>query len=84
LRIETEQPARVRWSHDQWKTVQDADSVNSGIGLFVTDLPTRSVPTQSQIVFTFFWPAGDRWEGADFSLKIAGVRKGNSDVDRSK
>jgi glucoamylase len=70
LRIETNSPARVRWSGDDWKTVIDTDSVDTGIGMFVTDLPTQRFPQGTPIAFTFFWPHEDKWEGQNFCVEI--------------
>jgi glucoamylase len=68
LRIETLAPARVHWSGDGWKTVRDQDSVDPGLGIFVVDLPTESLPAGTAVVFTFYWPGAGRWEGRDFSI----------------
>ncbi len=66
LRIETMAPARVRWSLDEWKTVGDSDSRDTGTGLHATDLPTASLTVGSRILFTFYWPQSATWEGTDF------------------
>ncbi len=70
LRVETLAPAAVHWSGDGWRTVRDAVSRDSGLGVHFTDLPTASLPAGSEIRFTFYWPDADRWEGADFSVNI--------------
>jgi glucoamylase len=70
LRLETTAPTRVRWTSDNWKTIWDADAVDTGIGMFVTDLPTRSLPEGTAIAFTFYWPGEDKWEGRDFGVEI--------------
>ncbi len=70
LRIETLAPARVHWSGDGWKTVRDVVAVDTGLGVFVADLPTAALPAGAGVVFTFFWPGVDRWEGTDFSITV--------------
>ena len=70
LRIETLAPARVHWSTDNWTTTQDAASRLTSFDLFVTDLPTADLATGRTLVFTFYWPEADRWEGTDFSLRF--------------
>ncbi len=70
LRLETTVPTRVRWTSDNWKTIWDADAVDTGIGMFVTDLPTRSLSEGTAIAFTFYWPEENRWEGRNFSVEI--------------
>lgn len=70
LRIETLAPARVHWSSDDWRTVVDTDSRDTGLGLHVVDLPTSRLPAGSTIRFTFYWPDARRWEGTDFATRI--------------
>jgi glucoamylase len=70
LRIETLAPTRVHWSGDGWKTVRDVVAVDTGLGVFVADLPTAALPAGAGVVFTFFWPGVDRWEGTDFSITV--------------
>ncbi|HSB53245.1 MAG TPA: glycoside hydrolase family 15 protein [Gemmatimonadales bacterium] len=70
LRVETLAPAVIHWSTDGWRTARDAPTRDSGLGVHLADLPTPALPAGSEILFTFYWPEGDRWEGADFSVKI--------------
>ncbi len=70
LRIETLAPSRVRWSPDDWSSVVDVETRDTGIGTFVADLPTTSLPAGSRIAFTFFWNEGARWEGCNFEVGI--------------
>jgi glucoamylase len=70
LRLETTAATLVRWTSDDWKTSLEADSVDTGIGVFVTDLPVKSLPEGTTITFTFYWPKDDKWEGENFSVRI--------------
>jgi len=70
LRVETLAPATIHWSTDGWRTVRDTATRDSGLGVYLADLPTAALPAGSEIRFTFYWPDADRWEGADFSVKI--------------
>jgi glucoamylase len=70
LRVETLAPGRLRWSTDGWATAHDADTHDTGLGLHVADLPTARLPAGAEIVFTFYWPQGERWEGNDFTVHI--------------
>ena len=70
LRIETGAPARLRWSADNWITMQDLDSRQTSFGLSVLDLPTAAMPEGTTISFTFYWPDVDRWEGTNFAVKV--------------
>jgi glucoamylase len=70
LRIETLVPSRVHWSADGWRTTHDSDARDTGLGEYVLDLPTESMPPGSRLVFTFYWPDVDRWEHKDFFVDI--------------
>jgi glucoamylase len=70
LRIAVLAPATVHWSFDHWQQAADTETRDTGLGVFVADLPTHQLPVDSEIVFTFFWPQGKRWEGENFSLLV--------------
>jgi glucoamylase len=72
LRIVLLIPGRVRWSLDNWATSHDTDARDTGLGIFTLDLPTASMPSGGEAVFTFFWPQERRWEGTDYRVKIEG------------
>jgi glucoamylase len=71
LRIKLINPALVHWSLDGWKSWQDTNTRDTGLGLHVVDLPTASLPVGSQVVFTFYWPQKNRWEGKDYCVTVA-------------
>jgi glucoamylase len=70
LRITLLSPATIHWSIDNWTTVHDSDTRDTGLGIHILDLPTTSLPTGGEAVFTFFWPNGKRWEGTNFRVKV--------------
>jgi glucoamylase len=70
VRIALLAPARVRWSIDNWKTSHDTDTRDTGLGIYTLHLPTASLPPGGQAVFTFFWPAENRWEGTDYTVTV--------------
>jgi glucoamylase len=70
LRIAVMAPASVHWSNDGWNTTNDLAARDTGAGIFVADLPTSELPPRSSVVFTMYWPQGQRWEGIDFSVTI--------------
>jgi glucoamylase len=70
LRIVLLNPGRVRWSIDGWKTAHDTDARDTGLGIFILDLPTASLLAGDEAVFTFFWPKENRWEGADYRVTV--------------
>ena len=70
LRIALLSPARVHWSVDNWQTSHDTDTRDTGLEMYVLDLPTASLPPGGQVVFTFFWPIENRWEGTDYRVTV--------------
>ena len=70
LRLLLMEPAMVHWSFDNWQTVQDSDSEESGWNLQHLDLPTETLAVGRQIIFTFFWKNAGRWEGRDYHVTV--------------
>jgi glucoamylase len=60
----------VHWSDNGWRTTHDTETRDSGLGIHFADLPTDRLAPGCEIVFTFFWPQGQRWEGTDFTVSI--------------
>ena len=71
LRIEVLAAARIRWSADDWGSAQHVSTHDTGLGLHIADVPTAKLAEAAQVEFTFYWPEADRWEGANFSVRIA-------------
>ena len=71
LRIEVLAPATIHWSSDGWKTVTDSKTVDSGLGIHYADLEAMGLSPGESVVFTFFWPEANKWEGADFQVAVA-------------
>ena len=70
LRIETLVPAVIHWSDDDWDTVHDKTTRDTGLAIHSADLATESLPKGKQVKFTFYWPDADHWEGADFAVIV--------------
>jgi glucoamylase len=70
LRIATLVPAVIHWSHDGWQTSNDVTARNTGLGIYLADLPTKGMDAGHMLMFTFYWPEAKRWEGTDFSIII--------------
>ncbi|MBO0889028.1 glucan 1,4-alpha-glucosidase, partial [Candidatus Bathyarchaeota archaeon] len=71
LRIETLAPAVVHWSLNDWKTTADSKTIDTGLGLHYVDLPSNKLSPRTNIVFTFYWPEADKWEGVDFQVAVS-------------
>jgi glucoamylase len=70
LRVELLASANVHWSSDDWRTIHDANTRDTGLGLYVVDLPTASMPAGSVVWITFYWIEADIWENTNFSVNI--------------
>jgi glucoamylase len=70
LRVILLKRSTVRWSLDGWKTSQDTETRESGLGTYILDLPTASLAAGSVVGFTFYWPEENRWEGVDYSVAM--------------
>jgi glucoamylase len=70
LRIVLPAAATVHWSFDGWKTAHDLETDDTGLGAFVSDLPSNLLPVGREIVFTIYWLQEQRWEGTDYSVVV--------------
>jgi glucoamylase len=70
LRLLLMAPAVVHWSFDNWQTVHDDDSEQSGWNLQHFDLPTETLAVGRQITFTFLWKNSEGWEGRDYQVIV--------------
>lgn len=72
LRVETLAPAVIHWSDDDWNTVHDAGTRDTGLAIHIADLATASLPEGTHVTFTIYWPGADHWEGTDFVVDVSG------------
>ncbi len=71
LRLHGTESFRLRWSKDDWKSWQDAESSSNALKIDFVDLPeTASATKGNSIVFTFYWLISNRWEGQDYAIRI--------------
>jgi hypothetical protein len=40
------------------------------LGIHYVDLPTSGLSPASNILFTFFWPYANKWEGINFQVTV--------------
>jgi glucoamylase len=71
LRIEGLAPFRVHWSYNAWANCFDLNSSDTGLGVYIADLPTQSLAAGTSISFTFQWIESGQWEGTDFAVQLA-------------
>lgn len=74
LRLEFSDAARIHWSTDNWKTIFDSDTLATGLGTYICDLPTERLAAENIVRFTIFWPRQNCWEGTDFQVEIVNAR----------
>lgn len=70
LRIILLIPGMVHWSDDGWQTSHDSYSRDTGLAVHAVDLLTNNLATGSEVVFTFYWPGEQRWEGTDYTIIV--------------
>ena len=69
LRIQAPAPFRLRWSRDDWQTVDDTPSCPTALGIHYLDIPVP-LAQRHPIRFTFFWTADNRWDGRDYEIAV--------------
>jgi len=66
LRVDCHAGGKVRWTSDAWKTNEDIETTDSGLGVHYVVLHTANLPSGAAVEFTFFWPQVNQWEGRNF------------------
>jgi len=72
LRIQAPAPFRLHWSPDEWQTVADTESTDSGLMLDYVDIPI-AMTQRAPIRFTFFWKHESRWAREDNEVLVEAV-----------
>ena len=71
LRLEVTAPARVRYSTDGRRTWADIDARDTGLGVWVADIPgSDRLDPGGAVDFTVWWPGAGRWEGRDARVEV--------------
>jgi glucoamylase len=69
LRVQAAAPFRLHWTGDERQTVHNNSSSSTALGIEFVDLLVPDTQ-QAPIRFTFFWTAGNRWEGRDYVVAV--------------
>jgi glucoamylase len=69
LRVQATEGFRLRWTRDEWRTIDEDDGRAVGIGIHYIDIPVPSAQ-RAPLRFTFYWTAEGRWEGEDYFVEI--------------
>jgi len=60
----------VRWSSDDWQTSHDVQTHDTGLGVYIADLPTTGLPSRASLAFTFQWTDSGAWEGINYTVQV--------------
>ncbi len=70
LRVEVPAAAHIRWSADDWRTGQQIETWDTGLGIHVADLPTSGFSAGASLTFSLDWSADDRAKREDVTISI--------------
>ncbi len=70
LRVDVLASARIRWTLDNWRTTQEIETADSGVGVHYALLDMRDGHEGDKLIFTFFWTEAEKWEGKDFQVIV--------------
>lgn len=70
LRVQGETAFTLRWSSNDWKTVQEAKSIQNALNIDYADLSEVITSPGTCIRFTFHWTATNRWDGKDYAVTV--------------
>ena len=70
LRIQAQAAFRLRWSGDEWQSVEDTPSSATTLGVEFVDIPISGAQ-KAPIRFTFYWTLSNSWEGRDFLVTVS-------------
>jgi glucoamylase len=71
LRVVDPQPFELRWTTDDWATVNNCTSAITGApGSFADVTPPADI-APGKLVFTMYWPQQNRWLGRNIEVNIS-------------
>ena len=70
LRVHGDAPFTLRWSSDNWKTVNDSTSTQNALQLDYVDIHDQSATAGTCLCFTFLWTEDNRWEGRNYEVTV--------------
>jgi len=72
LRVVVPEEAVLHWGVDGWSSPSDTPARPLGLGFYGAILPVTDLREGQRVLFTFYWPSGDRWEGTDYEVGVTG------------
>jgi glucoamylase len=70
LYVATTAPARIHFGSNGWQNVRDIITEDTGLGVYVAELPAETLQPGDSLQFTFFWPERGAWEGQNYEVAI--------------
>lgn len=64
------EPGIIRWGLDGWLSVQDTATQDSGLGIHVAELETRTLHVGQSVNFTSRRVGTGEWLGHDFTIAV--------------
>jgi glucoamylase len=63
-------PAQIHFGLNGWKDIQDMETIDTGLGVHVAELPTEALKAGDSVEFTFLWRDSKDWEGRNYEVAI--------------
>jgi glucoamylase len=60
----------VHWGINGWQHVSDIDTRDTGLGVYIVDLPIGGLVAGETVQFTFYWLEQKTWEGQDYEVQL--------------
>ena len=70
LCIEVLSACMVRWTSDGWRTYENVKTRDTGVGMYLAELPAKDLPSGTALEFTFLWTNSDIWENVNFCVNV--------------
>ena len=69
LRIQATSLFKLRWTKDEWSSMENTASDSTSLKIYFADLPILTAEI-SLVEFTFFWLKSNSWEGHNYRVAI--------------
>lgn len=70
LRIQLDEPGRVHWTFDDWKTHQEVQTSDTGLEVHYADLQTGEMKKGTVLTFTIYWIRSAGWIEKNYTVNI--------------
>lgn len=71
LAIALAEPAIVHWSWDDWGSIEDTPTTDTGLSFHVAALETGALPPGARIDFIWRWQDRGEWAGRNYAVGVA-------------